>query len=437
MRLPSPGRLLRGLRRRPVPPQPPAAQPPGEAERLLRRLDFTVVRRLDGLRQGEHRNAAFGFGLDLGELRPYQVGDDVRALDWNVTARMGEAYVRRYHEDRDVTAWLLIDLTASTDFGSAQQSKRDLILDIAGTLARLLTARGDRVGALLYTGSTVRRTLGEGERGEERGLATSRGGRDRQPGGPLSRRMGLVGRPAGPERRSAEMVTTGGGRVHVLQLLRRALDAARRVPAPGGRQPVVGPLGTEIGYTGTHLASLLEQGFRTAHGRSLVVVLSDFLDEDWTPMQGSMPLHPLSAPAPGARAAAGPPRLGRWDASAAAESLPAWERALGPLARRHEVVGVWVRDAREVEMPDAGVVTFQDAESGEQLVVDTSQPSFRAAFAGLAAAREAEMERRFARHGATLWKVSTAEPIVTALVHYLEQRRRTLVGARRLLRQTA
>ncbi len=106
-------------RRAPGAGAPGPVNPPGEAERLLRRLDFTVIRRLDGLRQGDHRNAAYGAGLDLAELRPYQPGDDVRALDWNVTARMGEAYVRRYNEDRDVTAWLVLDLTASTDFGSA------------------------------------------------------------------------------------------------------------------------------------------------------------------------------------------------------------------------------------------------------------------------------------------------------------------------------
>jgi uncharacterized protein (DUF58 family) len=379
MRIPNPLRLLRR------PPAPPRGEssPPGEAERLLRRLDFTVIRRLDGLRQGEHRNAAFGFGLDLGELRPYQVGDDVRALDWNVTARMGEAYVRRYHEDRDVTAWLLIDLTASTDFGSALQSKRDRILDVAGTLARLLTSRGDRVGALLYTGSTV---SGTGRR------------RPRRPGPGELRdawRVGLAGSGGAPERLPAELVRSGGGRVHVLRLLRRALDATRRVPPPGQRRGVRSALGVELGHLGTDLAALLEQGFRTAGQRALVVVLSDFLDDG------------------------------------------DWERALGPLARRHEVVGVWVRDPREVALPDVGVVTFEDAEGGEQLVVDTSQPSLRAAFAAGAAARAAEMERRFARHEAALWVVSTGEPLVNALVHFVEQRRRTLVGAQRLLRAAA
>jgi uncharacterized protein (DUF58 family) len=377
--------LGRIFRRRPAPP-PPVGSPPGEAERLLRRLDFTVVRRLDGLRQGEHRNAAFGFGLDLGELRPYVPGDDVRALDWNVTARMGEAYVRRYHEDRDITAWLLIDLTASTDFGSARRTKRDLVLDVAGTLARLLTARGDRVGALLYTGSTVGRYR-----------------RRRRPSTGEVRdawRRGFAGSEAGPERLPAELVASGAGRVHVLRLLRRALEATRRVAPAGVRRGVRGSLGTDVGSTGTDLAALLEQGFRTAGSRSLVIVLSDFLDE-------------------------------------ADDAQREWERALGPLARRNEVVGVWVRDPREVALPDVGVVTFRDAESGEQLVVDTSQPSVREAFELLGKARAAEMERRFARHGAALWTISTDEPLVPALVHFLEQRRRTLVGAQRLLRQTA
>jgi uncharacterized protein (DUF58 family) len=377
--------LGRLFRRRPAPP-PPVGSPPGEAERLLRRLDFTVVRRLAGLRQGEHRNAAFGFGLDLGELRPYVPGDDVRALDWNVTARMGEAYVRRYHEDRDITAWLLVDLTASTDFGSARQTKRDLVLDVAGTLARLLTARGDRVGALLYTGSTV---------GSYRRRRRPSYGEVRD-----AWRRGFAGIESGPERLPAELVTSGAGRVHVLRLLRRALEATRRVPPAGVRRGVRGSLGTDVGYTGTDLAALLEQGFRTAGSRSLVIVLSDFLDE-------------------------------------ADDAQREWERALGPLARRNEVVGVWVRDPREVALPDVGVVTFQDAESGEQLVVDTSQPSVREAFELLGKARAAEMERRFARHGAALWTISTGEPLVPALVHFLEQRRRTLVGAQRLLRQTA
>ena len=126
---------------------------PGGAERLLRRLDLAVVRRLDGLRQGEHPTDAFGPSLDLADLRPYAPGDDVRSLDWNVTARTGTPHVRRYHEDRDIGAWLVLDLTGSMTFGSGTETKASRLLAVAGTLARLLQARGDRVGALIYGGS--------------------------------------------------------------------------------------------------------------------------------------------------------------------------------------------------------------------------------------------------------------------------------------------
>jgi uncharacterized protein (DUF58 family) len=110
-----------------------------------------------------------------------------------------------------------------------------------------------------------------------------------------------------------------------------------------------------------------------------------------------------------------------------------WQRALAPLAQRHEVVGVWLRDRREMELPPVGVVTFQDAETGEQVVADTSQPTLREAYARLARERAAAMERLFSLHAAALWMLPADEPFVPALVRFLDQRRRTLVGARRLL----
>ena len=93
--------------------------PAGEAERILRRLEWTVLRRLDGLLHGDYRTLFRGFGLDLADLREYQYHDDVRHIDWNVTARLQTPYVREYNEDREVTAWFLLDLSPSVDFGSA------------------------------------------------------------------------------------------------------------------------------------------------------------------------------------------------------------------------------------------------------------------------------------------------------------------------------
>ena len=113
---------------------PMSAQSP---ERVLQRLDWTVVRRLDGLLQGDYRTLFRGFGLDLAGLREYQMTDDVRYIDWNVTARMHTPYVRQYTEDRDVTAWFLLDLSPSVDFGTVQTLKRNVLIDFVTVLARL------------------------------------------------------------------------------------------------------------------------------------------------------------------------------------------------------------------------------------------------------------------------------------------------------------
>jgi uncharacterized protein (DUF58 family) len=121
-------------------------------ERVLQRIDWQVVRRLDGLLQGDYRSLFLGGGVDLAGLREYRVEDDVRYIDWNVTARMDVPYVRMYHEDRDITGWFLVDLSPSVDFGSVRdgREKRAAIVDLVTTLARVLQRHGNRVGAIMY-----------------------------------------------------------------------------------------------------------------------------------------------------------------------------------------------------------------------------------------------------------------------------------------------
>lgn len=131
----------------------PSVQSP---ENILLRLDWTVVRRLDGLLQGDYRTLFHGFGLDLAELREYQFNDDVRYIDWNVTARMQTPYVRQYMEDREVTAWFLLDLSPSVDFGTVRTLKRNLLIDFVAVLSRLLTRHGNRIGAIFYGGKVER-----------------------------------------------------------------------------------------------------------------------------------------------------------------------------------------------------------------------------------------------------------------------------------------
>src|SRR5215218_4811051 len=127
-----------------------AASPPTGAEHVLRRLEWTAIRRLDGLLQGDHRTLMRGAGLDLADLREYQHHDDVRHIDWNVTARLQTPYVRQFTEDRELSAWFLVDLSASVDFGSDRFTKRTVAREFVAVLARLLTRHGNRVGALLY-----------------------------------------------------------------------------------------------------------------------------------------------------------------------------------------------------------------------------------------------------------------------------------------------
>jgi uncharacterized protein (DUF58 family) len=121
-------------------------------ERILRRLEWTVIRRLDGLLHGDYRTLFRGAGLDLADLREYQYHDDVRHIDWNVTARLQSPYVREFNEEREVAAWFLLDLSPSVDFGSKQVRKKALAVEFVAVLSRLLTRHGNRVGAMLYGG---------------------------------------------------------------------------------------------------------------------------------------------------------------------------------------------------------------------------------------------------------------------------------------------
>ncbi|HXH21939.1 MAG TPA: DUF58 domain-containing protein [Dehalococcoidia bacterium] len=285
---------------------------------MLKRLDWYVVRRLDGMLQGDYRSLFFGHGLDLAEVREYQPEDDVRYMDWNVTARMGEPYVRQYMEDREITAWLLLDLSGSIDFGTALMRKRDLVHDFAAVLARLLTRHGNRVGAILFSGQID------------------------------------------------EVVPPRGGALQALRLIHQISRPDRR-STPGA----------------TNLAEVLDQAGKTLRRRSLVFVVSDFI------------------------------------------SAPGWEQSLSRLARRHEVVAVWVRDPREEEIPDIGPVVMQDAETGEQIYVETQDRKFRDRFRALVEERRRHIERTFSRHGIDALLLSTEGDLVRDLGRFVLLRRQS------------
>ena len=190
------------------------------ADQLLRRLEWTVLRRLDGLLQGDYRTLLRGTGMDLADLREYQYHDDVRHIDWNVTARLQQPHVRVFTEDREMSAWFLLDLSPSMDFGSGQSAKRDILTRFVAVLARLLTRHGNRVGALLY-GSSVEAAI-----------------------------------PAIP------VIPARGGRRHVLHLLHTLQLSPKATSA--------GP---------TRLSDLLESAANLLRRRSTVFVVSDFISE--------------------------------------------------------------------------------------------------------------------------------------------------------------
>ena len=296
---------------------PPAAPPAAGAEHVLRRLEWTVIRRLDGLLQGDYRTLLRGAGLDLADLREYQHHDDVRHIDWNVTARLQVPHVRVFTEDREMAAWFLLDLSPSVDFGSGDQHKRNVSAEFVAVLARMLTRHGNRVGALLY-GAGVDTVL--------------------------------------PAR---------GGRIHVLQLL----HAMQTRPLAAASGP-------------TRLHELLQTAAATVRRRSTMFVVSDFISE------------------------------------------PGWERPLALLAQRHEVVAVRLFDPMELELPDLGLIPIRDAETGEQLLVDTHDAGFRKRFARIAAQREADLRLVFTRAGVDTLELSTDGDLVQAVMRFAELRKR-------------
>lgn len=273
-------------------------------ERLLLRLEWRVLRRLDGRMQGAYRTPYRGSGLDFAGLRPYVEEDDARHIDWNATARLDEPQVRQFTEDRELTAWLVLDRSASM----AVAAKRDVSGELALSLARLFGRGGNRVGAVLHDGAATR------------------------------------------------VVPPGTGRGHALRIGHELERAA-----------------TPAAVT-TDFAVMLDAVASLARRRSLVVVVSDF--------------------------------IGTGD----------WDRPLLRLVHRHDVVALRVIDAADDELPEVGLVVVEDAETGEQLIVDSADPLFRSRFRAGVDERDAVLSGRLRRAGVPLHRVGTDRDVLESLV---------------------
>lgn len=278
-------------------------------DRLLLRLEWQVLRRLDGRLQGGYRTVHRGSGMDFAGLRPYADGDDARYIDWNVSARLDELQIREFHEDRELTAWLVLDRSASMSVGGSGRSKGDVLGELALSLARLLGRTGNRVGAVLYeTGHT-------------------------------------------------RVVPPGTGR-------RQALRIGSELDRPGSAD----------GRGTTDLGAMLKVVASMARRRSLVVVVSDFI------------------------------------------GVGAWERPLMQLAHRNEVVALRVVDEVDDALPAVGLIVVEDIETGEQLLVDSSDPLFRSRFQTGVDERDQLLAAGMRHARVPLHRVGTQDDLVDSLV---------------------
>ncbi|MFZ4583940.1 MAG: DUF58 domain-containing protein [Acidimicrobiia bacterium] len=299
---------------------PPTTDDFAHASAVLRLLELQVTRKLDGLLHGEHLGLVPGVGSESGEARPYAAGDDVRYIDWNLTARMNDPYIREPIADRELETWVVADRSASLDFGTAEREKRDLVTAAAAAIGFLVARGGNRVGGVVI---------------DELGAA-----------------------PA--------VVPPRNGRVAMLALLER-LDRAGRHDTPA---------------RGADLATAIETCGRVAKRRGFVWVVSDFL----TPA--------------------------------------GWDRSLRVLAARHEVLAVEVIDPRELELPDVGLLTVVDPESGHTLEVPTQKKSVREQYAAAAAEQREEIAHTLRAAGVGHLQLRTDRDWLLDIVRFVADRRR-------------
>ncbi len=305
--------------RRRLQPDPEAARDlaADEARELLRRVRRIRLRTrqvVDAAFAGQYHAAFKGRGMEFEEVRPYLVGDDVRTIDWNVSARLGEPHVKLFREERELTVMLAVDLSGSLDFGTHGQFKRDLLAELAATVAFSAAMNNDKIGLLAFTDRVER------------------------------------------------FVPPRKGTKHVMRIVRELL--AWR---PQGRGTAIGPALEELG--------------RVLRQRSVVFVVSDFLDDSW-------------------------------------------DRPMRMARRRHDVVPVVVRDPGEQMLPSMGLVEFTDAETGERRLVDTSRRSVRRRFAADAERRAAARDRLLRGMRLDPIEITTGEDFVAPLSASFRRRER-------------
>jgi uncharacterized protein (DUF58 family) len=287
---------------------------PAEILRKVRRIEIRTNRLVDQSLAGEYHSVFKGRGMEFSEVREYQFGDDIRSIDWNVTSRMGHPYVKRFVEERELTVILLVDFSASGDFGTQRQFKREIAAEICALLAFSAIKNNDRVGLIAFTD------------------------------------------------RIETHLSPRKGKDHVLRVIREVLYFQ-----PEGR-------GTDIGMA---LQTLL----RTITKRSVVFLVSDFLDD-------------------------------RFD------------QPLRVTARKHDLIAITMTDPREEDLPPIGLMELEDAETGERVVIDSSDRRTREHLRRWAAARRVRREALFRSIGIDALELFTDRPYDVPLVRFFHRRAR-------------
>lgn len=319
--------------------------PSRHAETVLQALPWTAIRRLDGIFKGDHETLFHGSGMRMSDIREYQPGDDVRHLDWNVSARTGTLHTRTFYEERELTAWFLIDTSNSLAFQSAGSSKQQMAQQAVGTLAGLFVRHGDRIAAMLDDGRS------------------SSPPRVHAPAGTHSHVIRLLGLMKSQAHHSTEDV-------------RRANGTAFRSDQGSG--------------SSTQLTPMLDRALAVIRRRSLVILVSDF-----------------------------------WVA-------PGWEPALRRLAHRHDLLCMQLTDPLEMQLPNVGMITVQDSESGEQALIDTGDSIVRARYEEIMRQRQQSIRQACSVSGADFLQLNSDTPLLRQLTAYLafRKKRRTLSGVR-------
>jgi uncharacterized protein (DUF58 family) len=296
-----------------------------EILKKVRQVEVRTNRLVDDSMAGQYHSVFKGKGMDFDQVRAYTPGDEIRTIDWNVTARSGEPFVKRFREERELTMMLMIDISGSGDFGSGTQSKRELAAEVGAVLAFSALKNNDKVGLVLFSGDVEL------------------------------------------------YIPPGKGRRHVLRIVREILFFEAR-----GRD--------------TNFEVPLDFVNRILRKRSVVFLVSDFcLTGEFEPV------------------------------------LAGLQRKLVVGGRRHDLASVSVTDPRDTDLPDIGLLTVEDAESGELVELNTSSRELRRAFRDLSEERQETLRRALRRAQVDLLEISTAAPYLPALIEFFgkrEQRRR-------------